>query len=81
MGGGRGNSCLDPRSLPAGRRAREAAGSRRKYVDKNREGDHICYISDLRKFRSHFPGWDVTIPLREILAETMDRWRSRVAQS
>ena len=27
-----------------------------EYVDKNREGDHICYISDLRKMKAHYPG-------------------------
>jgi len=27
------------------------------YVDENRKGDHICYISDLRKFQSHYPNW------------------------
>ena len=26
-----------------------------KYVEENRKGDHICYISDLAKFKSHYP--------------------------
>jgi len=31
-----------------------------EYVDKNRIGDHICYISDLSKMRSHYPSCDIT---------------------
>ena len=38
-----------------------------QYVDDNRKGDHICYISDLRKFRSHFPNWRLTQTLDGIL--------------
>ena len=30
-----------------------------EYVDKNREGDHICYISDLSKPKEHYPGWKI----------------------
>src|SRR5579863_1651684 len=39
------------------------------YVDKNRIGDHICYISDMSKFKSHYPGWQITRSLTDILAE------------
>jgi CDP-paratose 2-epimerase len=39
------------------------------YVDKNREGDHICYYSDLRKMKSHYPQWDITIDLPTTLAQ------------
>jgi CDP-paratose 2-epimerase len=37
--------------------------------DENRKGDHICYISDLSKLRSHYPDWDIRVSLREILSE------------
>jgi CDP-paratose 2-epimerase len=40
-----------------------------EYVDKNREGDHICYISDLTKAKSHYPGWDITQSLDEIFQQ------------
>jgi CDP-paratose 2-epimerase len=39
------------------------------YVDQNRIGDHICYISDLRKMKSHFPKWDITRSLKATLEE------------
>jgi len=40
-----------------------------EYVDQNRVGDHICYISDLRRLRSDFPGWQITRSLDDILRE------------
>jgi CDP-paratose 2-epimerase len=39
------------------------------YSDQNRIGDHICYYSDLAKLRSHFPGWDLTYSLDDIVDE------------
>ncbi len=40
-----------------------------EYVDQNRSGDHICYISDLAKMRDHYPGWDITKSLSDIFEE------------
>ena len=40
-----------------------------EYLDKHREGDHICYISDLKKMRDHYPGWNITKSLDHIFAE------------
>lgn len=37
--------------------------------EKNRLGDHICYISDLSKVRAHFPHWRLEKSLDDILAE------------
>ncbi len=37
------------------------------YVEQNRAGDHICYYSDLRKMKNHYPAWDITRPLRQYL--------------
>jgi CDP-paratose 2-epimerase len=37
--------------------------------DQNRIGDHICYISDLRKLQVHFPEWRITHPLSAIVRE------------
>ena len=45
------------------------------YSDQNRRGDHICYISDLRKLKRHYPGWDVTRSLRDIVAEMVAVYR------
>ena len=45
------------------------------YVDKNRIGDHICYYSDMSKFRKDFPHWTITRSLKDIIAEIV---RSKV---
>jgi CDP-paratose 2-epimerase len=50
-----------------------------EYVDKNRVGDHICYISDLSKMRSHYPSWDITKGLETIFREICEAWRDRNA--
>jgi CDP-paratose 2-epimerase len=50
-----------------------------QYLPENRKGDHIWYISDLSKFRSHYPKWRVTYGvsniLREIFEQNIERWR------
>jgi CDP-paratose 2-epimerase len=37
------------------------------YVDQNRIGDHICYISNLTKLKTDFPDWGITWSLKDIL--------------
>ncbi len=78
LGGGRENSCS---ILEAFDRVEELTGKkmRYEYVDRNREGDHICYISDLTRFKSHYPQWDISKSLDEILREIVDSWRLRLA--
>ena len=39
------------------------------YSDKNRIGDHIWYISDVSKFKSHYPEWDYTYDIYKIMDE------------
>ncbi len=39
------------------------------YEEDNRIGDHIWWISDVRKFQKHYPGWHFRYGLREILEE------------
>ena len=52
-----------------------------KYVDQNRTGDHICYISNLAKFKSHYPNWRITIPLDEILSQIIAGQCARTEKS
>ena len=40
-----------------------------RYDERNREGDHICYISDMSKFRAHYPGWSLTRRVEDIIEE------------
>ncbi len=68
IGGGRGNSCS---IIEAFDRAAALTGKKMvsEYVDKNREGDHICYISDLAKLKAHYPTWSITKSLDDIFSE------------
>jgi CDP-paratose 2-epimerase len=65
IGGGRENSVS---VLEAIDRFERLMGSKLEveYVNEARRGDHICYVSDLRRLRSDYPGWDVTVSLDEI---------------
>jgi CDP-paratose 2-epimerase len=78
IGGGRGNSCS---ILEAFALAESISGKKMcyEYMDKNREGDHICYISDLSKIRSHYPNWDISISLPEIFEQIYSAWLKRCA--
>jgi CDP-paratose 2-epimerase len=73
LGGGRGNSCS---ILEAFAFAERFSGKpmRYDYSETNREGDHICYISDLTKIKAHYPMWDITIDLERIFREIHERW-------
>jgi CDP-paratose 2-epimerase len=73
MGGGRANSCS---ILEAVDRIEELTGKkmRHEYIDQPRAGDHICYISDLSKFQSHYPGWSISRSLDEVFRDIVDGW-------
>ena len=47
------------------------------YVDDNRIGDHIWWISDIRRFQSHYPEWRINYDIRTTLAEIFDAMRKR----
>ncbi len=47
------------------------------YVDDNRVGDHIWYVSDLRKFKSHYPDWSLSYDTEGILKDIYQRAGSR----
>lgn len=78
LGGGKGNSCS---ILEAFEIAEAISGKKQvyQYVDDNRIGDHICYYSDLRKMREHYPSWDITKPLQTIFEEIVESWNQRNA--
>ena len=49
------------------------------YVDQPRTGDHICYYSDLRKMRAHYPSWNITLSLEDTIRQIVEAWRKRPA--
>jgi CDP-paratose 2-epimerase len=68
LGGGRANSIS---MLEAIASFEKLLGKRLtwEYLDEPRRGDHICYISDVRRFRADYPDWQPMVSLHEILAE------------
>jgi CDP-paratose 2-epimerase len=48
------------------------------YKDENRIGDHICYYSDLRKMKNHYPQWGITKNLETTFTEIIESWRKRL---
>jgi CDP-paratose 2-epimerase len=51
-----------------------------EYVDQNRVGDHICYISDMGKFRRDYPGWEISKDLDAILKEMVTGLEDRMRE-
>ena len=48
------------------------------YSEDNRIGDHIWYISDMGKFKAHYPGWTWKYNLEDILSQIYNEMKSRV---
>lgn len=76
IGGSRVSNCslmeaLDMSSQIAG------CEIRTKYCEKPRIGDHQWWISDVRKFQSHYPEWHISCGTKDILEEIYDRLTAR----
>lgn len=48
------------------------------YVEKNRIGDHIWWISDVRKFQAHYPDWKYKYNIQDIMKEIFEAMTARV---
>ena len=78
-GGARHSNCS---LLEAVDMCQRLTGSEMQLVrsEQNRIGDHIWYISSVEKFKQHYPNWDFTYTVPDILAEIFeankDRWIS-----
>ena len=68
MGGSRHSNCS---MLEAIRMGEELSGNKLDYtyVEDNRVGDHIWYVSDVRKFQAHYPGWKYNYSIQDIMRE------------
>lgn len=71
-GGGRHSNCSMKEGIAL---CEEITGKKMNYSysEDNRIGDHIWYISDLTKFKSHFPAWDYKYDLKDILTQIYNR--------
>jgi CDP-paratose 2-epimerase len=52
-----------------------------RYSETNRIGDHIWWISDVSKFKLHYPDWSWTYDLKQTLIEMHDRMTGRLPDS
>ena len=79
LGGGKANSCS---ILEAFQIVEKFSGKpmRYAYQDENRIGDHICYYSDLRKMKAHYPNWYITKSLEQTIGEIVQAWHSRLGK-
>jgi len=68
LGGGRANSISVVEAIDAfeGLMGKKLSW---QYEERARIGDHICYISNLSRFRQDYPGWRLTRSLPSILEE------------
>jgi CDP-paratose 2-epimerase len=75
-GGGRFSNCS---MLEAIKLCEEITGNKLdfSYTDNNRSGDHIWYISDLTKFKTHYPAWDYTYRMEQILEQMYSSMHKR----
>jgi CDP-paratose 2-epimerase len=75
LGGGRENSVSMKEAIV---RIEQLTGRKLdwQYVEEARKGDHICYISNLRKFLAHYPKWKITRGLDSILEEMVASQRA-----
>ncbi len=76
LGGGRDNSCSILEAFAAVE-ARTGKPMQWEYVDVAREGDHICYISDLSKIKRDYPQWSITRSLDDVFDELVESWLAR----
>ena len=76
LGGGKANSTS---ILEAFKLAEKYTGKAQDYayIDDCRIGDHICYYSDLRKMRAHYPSWDITHSLEDTVRQIVEAWQHR----
>jgi len=79
MGGSRFSHCSMIEAIAL---CEEIAGKRLhwSYQQSNRIGDHIWYVSDTAKFKTHYPGWQQQYDLRRLLVEiyerNVERWQA-----
>ena len=72
MGGSRFSNCSMTEAIQL---CQEIAGRELawNYTETNRIGDHIWYISDIRKFQAHYPDWRQEYDLRKLAQDIYDR--------
>jgi CDP-paratose 2-epimerase len=78
IGGSRHSNCS---LLEAGNYVAELCGRRLNYTlsEEARSGDHIWWISDVRRFQHDYPGWSYRYDQQTILREIVEAVQERLA--
>lgn len=79
-GGGRDNSTSILEAIDTINRISGTNWNNYTQSEQNRIGDHIWYISDLRKFRTHYPNWNITINLEETIKQMVDFEKNKLSK-
>ena len=80
VGGGRDNSTSILEAIDTINRIAGTNWTNYTISEKNRIGDHIWYISDLRKFRTHYPNWNITIDLEETIRQMVEFEKNKLCK-
>lgn len=75
-GGSRHSNCSMQEAISL---CEEITGKRMncEYSNDNRSGDHIWYISDVRKFQDHYPGWRYKYGIKDIMVQLYEGLKKR----
>ncbi len=62
--------------------AEEFCGEKLDYSlsEQNRSGDHIWWVSDVRRFKADYPGWSFRYDLHSIIREITEATQERHGQ-
>ena len=74
MGGGRYSNCSIIEALDLVENI-ENIQIKREILKKPRIGDHIWYISDLRKFKKHYPNWKQKYNTKKIIEDLLNSFK------
>lgn len=76
-GGSRHSNCSMAEAIQM---CEEMTGKKMNYVlsDDSRSGDHIWYISDIRKFQEHYPEWSYKYNMCDIMQQIFEAMNARV---
>ena len=71
IGGGRYSNCSIIEALEIVEKISQVK-IKKEFIKKNRIGDHIWYISNIKKFKNHYPNWNQKYNTKKIIAELID---------
>jgi CDP-paratose 2-epimerase len=80
IGGGRYCNCS---MIEAIEKCQQLIGRKMRwsYSEDNRAGDHIWWVSDIRRFQAHYPEWSMRYDLDAIMTEIFDAVGDRALRS